>query len=88
MAGSWAITLNEMVKEQLADYLLRTTGKSVGGDTDIFATGMVNSLFALQLVTFIEENFKISIENEDLDLKNFSTLEAMEAFVTRKQVAV
>jgi len=32
---------------------------------DIFSTGFVNSLFAMQLVMFIEKEFNIKVENKD-----------------------
>jgi acyl carrier protein len=51
---------------------------------DIFALGFVNSLFAMQLVLFVEKNFDIKVEREDLELSNFSTVEAITCFVERK----
>ena len=53
-------------------------------DEDIFASRLVNSLFAMQLVLFIEKDFQIKVENEDLDLKNFNTLNSISAFIERK----
>jgi acyl carrier protein len=53
-------------------------------DEDIFASRLVNSLFAMQLVLFIEKEFQIKVENEDLDLKNFNTLNAISGFIGRK----
>jgi methoxymalonate biosynthesis acyl carrier protein len=57
----------------------------IGLSDDIFATGLVNSLFALQLVTFIESHFSLSIEDEDLVPENFNSILAMASFVERKQ---
>jgi len=54
-------------------------------DEDIFALGFVNSLLAMQLVTFVEKEFGITIEDEDLDLANFRTLAAIDALVERKR---
>jgi acyl carrier protein len=54
-------------------------------DEDIFALGFVNSLFAMQLVTFVEKEFEISIENEDLDLDNFRTINALTDLIERKR---
>lgn len=51
---------------------------------DIFTLGFVNSLFAMQLVLFVENEFKISIENEDLDFDNFRTINAIASLVERK----
>ena len=58
--------------------------EDIDPDTDLFETGMVNSLFAMQLVLFIEKQFGIVVDNEDLDVDNFSSLNAVERFVDRK----
>lgn len=57
-------------------------------DEDIFALGFVNSMFAMQLVLFIEQEFQISIDNEDLEFDNFRTINAMTRLVERKTVLV
>ena len=56
-------------------------------DEDIFALGFVNSLLAMQLVNFVEKEFGITVEDEDLDLDNFRTLAAIVALVERKRAA-
>lgn len=53
-------------------------------DVDIFASGLVNSLFAMQLVMFLEKEFKISISNEDIDLNNFRTINAISKLIENK----
>ncbi|MEH1906176.1 MAG: acyl carrier protein [Nostoc sp.] len=53
-------------------------------DEDIFNLGFVNSMFAMQLVLFLEQEFQINIENEDLDFDNFRTINAMASFLDRK----
>jgi methoxymalonate biosynthesis acyl carrier protein len=60
---------------------------NVRDDDDVFAAGFVNSLFALQLVTFLEREFQITIDNEDLELKNFASIRAMGDFIDRKRAA-
>jgi methoxymalonate biosynthesis acyl carrier protein len=56
-------------------------------DEDIFALGFINSLFAMQLVLFVESEFGINVENEDLDLDNFRTLNAIAHFIERKRTS-
>ena len=51
---------------------------------DIFALGFINSLFALQLVAWVEKEFEIQIEDEDLEIENFNTIEAIANLVARK----
>ena len=54
-------------------------------EEDIFALGFVNSLLAMQLVAFVEKEFSIRVEDEDLDLDNFRTIQAISNLVARKQ---
>jgi methoxymalonate biosynthesis acyl carrier protein len=60
------------------------SGNALGDDDDMFATGYVNSMFALQLVQFVEGEFGITVDSDDLDLDNFRTISAIAAFVERK----
>jgi acyl carrier protein len=53
-------------------------------DEDIFALGFVNSLLAMQLVAFVEKDFGIRVEDEDLDLDNFRSINAIAQLVHRK----
>ena len=55
-------------------------------DTDnIFEKGFVDSMFAMQLVSFIENEFDIQLSNEDLDLRNFSSVENIMRFLGKKK---
>ncbi|MEV0201452.1 acyl carrier protein [Nonomuraea sp. NPDC050691] len=50
---------------------------------DIFALGFVNSLFAMELVMFVEKTFGVTIPNEELRIDNFRTATSMSELVTR-----
>ena len=54
---------------------------------DIFALGFVNSLLAMQLVAFVEKEFGIAVADEDLDLDNFRSVDAIAALIARKRGA-
>ena len=56
----------------------------LGDDDNLFESGIVNSLFAIQLLTFIEKTFAIEVGMDDLDIANFKSLNAATAFVVRK----
>ncbi|WP_280189858.1 acyl carrier protein [Delftia sp. PS-11] len=56
----------------------------VAPDVDLFSTGMVNSLFAMQMVLFVEREFGLVVDNEDLDYENFKSINAICEFVNRK----
>jgi acyl carrier protein len=53
-------------------------------DDNLFESGIVNSLFAVQLMTFVEKTFAIEVGMDDLDIENFKSLNATTAFVLKK----
>lgn len=57
-------------------------------DTDIFTGGYVNSLFAMQLIVYLESEFHLTIENDDLNLDNFRSIDALASLVERKKLLV
>jgi len=75
---------NEILQETRA-FLGQFISVEVADDVDVFASGLVNSLFAMQLVLFIESEFAVKVENDDLDYDNFRTLNAIAGFVERKR---
>ncbi len=74
----------DKIKEFLARFL---RNHELKGDEDIFALGFVNSLLAIQLVSFVEKEFGITVEDEDLDLDNFRTVDNIDGLIERKSVA-
>jgi methoxymalonate biosynthesis acyl carrier protein len=76
---------NDVIVDKTRQFLKRYIGsKNIDTNEEIFSTGMVNSLFAMQLILFLEKEFKIKIENEDLDLKNFNSLNSIAKFVVSR----
>lgn len=51
---------------------------------DLFDSGIVDSLFAAELVAFTEQEFDVIVEDEDLDMDNFRSIDALAGFVNRK----
>jgi len=75
----------EKLKETVRDFILRSINVSdLKDDENLFESGIVNSLFAVQLMTFIEKTFVIEVGTEDLDIENFKSLNAMAEFVLQK----
>lgn len=72
-------------KTAIRDFVVETTrATNIADDLDMFAAGIVNSLFAAQLVLFVEKEFRLSLGEEDLEMTNFNTIEAIAALVRRK----
>ncbi|MEN3615164.1 acyl carrier protein [Plantactinospora sp. ZYX-F-223] len=60
-------------------------GYEIADEDDLFALGFVNSLFAMQLVLFVEKEFGLTLGSDDLDFKNFRSVAAMSRLVVRKE---
>lgn len=72
-------------KEKIKGFLSKFIKITEINDTDnIFEKGLVNSLFAMNLVNFIETEFDISIDNMELDLDNFKDINSIVALVEKK----
>jgi len=73
------------IKETVRNFILSSINLSeIKDDDNLFESGIVNSLFTVQLMTFIERTFAIEVGMDDLDMENFKSLNATTAFVLKK----
>lgn len=56
-------------------------GTEINDDTDIFELGVVNSLFAMQLVLFVEDEFSISVDNDILGTDRFNSINSICSYI-------
>jgi methoxymalonate biosynthesis acyl carrier protein len=73
----------EAIGEGLLAFLAERIKAEVAPDDDLFASGLVSSMFAMQLVVHLEESYDIAIIGPELKLDNFRTVHAMTALVLR-----
>ena len=80
------ITADEKgIKETVRSFILSSINiPNLDDDDNLFESGIVNSLFAVQLMTFIEKTFALEVGMDDLDIENFKSLNATTAFVLKK----
>ncbi|MFF9843385.1 acyl carrier protein [Streptomyces sp. NPDC013740] len=71
-----------LIREFLAGHV---HGVEVEDDEDLFASGLVNSLFAVQMVMWVERTYGVAVAGEDLALDNFRSVTAIAEFVARKK---
>lgn len=53
-------------------------------DTDLFETGILDSLRFVELLAVLEESFGMRVSVEELEIDDFRTLNRIAAFVSRK----
>jgi acyl carrier protein len=59
-------------------------GDSLKNDTDFFDTGIIDSTGTLELVSFIEENYNISVLDNELIKENLSSLIKVNEYIKKK----
>ena len=76
----------QSTKETIKSFILDSINiPELDDDDNVFESGIVNSLFAVQLMTFLERSFNIEVTMDDLSMDNFQSVSAASMFVDRKQ---
>jgi methoxymalonate biosynthesis acyl carrier protein len=73
----------EVITGTLQAFLTKRIKTEVVPDQDLFKSGLVSSMFAMELVVHLEETYDIAIVGPELKLDNFRTIEAMTSLVVR-----
>ena len=78
--------LKEKIRKFIEDNLVVFEDEADFTDSDnIFEMGFVNSLFAMKLVNHIETEFDIEVDNEDLEISNFSSVDRIVQYINDKK---
>lgn len=79
--------MTEQEKEKLREFIAeQVNGARIDDDEDLFDSGYVNSLFAVQLVMWIERVLGVPVGRADLDIANFRSISIIATFVENKRV--
>ncbi|HLI69150.1 MAG TPA: acyl carrier protein [Ktedonobacteraceae bacterium] len=72
-------------KARIREFINRSfRNVELADDQDIFELGFINSLFAMQLVLFVEKEFGVHLEDGDLTIDNFRTITAISSLIEQK----
>lgn len=78
--------LKEKIRKFIESNLVVFEDEANFTDSDnIFAMGFVNSLFAMKLVNYIEQEFGITVDNDDLEISNFSSVDRIAEYIEGKK---
>jgi acyl carrier protein len=75
------------ITDSLTNYLqqeLNQTQVALTLHTPLIQAGLVNSLSIFKLILFMEEEFAIKIQPEDITVENFETINALTALLQSK----
>jgi acyl carrier protein len=72
----------------IADFLLgEDDTQEVASDTPLLSSGLIDSVAVEELLRFIEEEYELEFEEEELNAENFETVDRIAVLVERKRRA-
>jgi methoxymalonate biosynthesis acyl carrier protein len=71
------------IEREIAQFVAGRVNEEVPADRDLFTSGLVSSMFAMELVVYLEQTFEIEILGNDLKRDNFRSIQAMTGLVLR-----
>ncbi len=74
----------QAIREFIVENFLFGDGNGLKDDTSFLEDGIVDSTGILELVTFLEEEFSIAVEDEELVPENLDSINNVTNFLERK----
>jgi acyl carrier protein len=76
----------DIIKDFIQNEIIQETlDKPLDENDQLVATGIVDSLGIMSLLSFLEEKFAIQIPSEDLSPENFASVSTIAALVERQK---
>ncbi len=72
------------VKEFIIENFLFGDEEQIELETDFFEKGIIDSTGVIELVSYMEETFEISVDDEELIPENLSSLNNIDVFLKKK----
>jgi acyl carrier protein len=80
-AQDYSIQIREYVAQNL---LFSDNGFNYSDDTSFLDEGIIDSLGVIELVTFVEKRFGISVLDHELVPDNFDSINKLDAYIQNK----
>lgn len=80
-----ADSIGSRIRDFLVARFPSARARPIGDDDQLLANGILDSLGVLDVVAFLEQEFAITIVDDDLLPENFETLRRLTSFVGGRQ---
>ena len=81
--------MNEQISAALSDYIggkiLKQPGRVIRPDEPLLSSGLVDSFSLMDLALFVEDNFGVRIEDTELNVQTFDTLDQLSALIASRR---
>ena len=69
------------IREKIRAFILAAIHiPNLADDDNLFESGIVNSLFAVELMMFLEKTFAVEVTPDDLEIANFQSIRRRRGF--------
>jgi acyl carrier protein len=78
--------IKAILEQFIVNELLMGRGAAdIGPDTSLISSGVLDSLSLIRLINFVEDQFNLVVEDDDVVPDNFETINALGAMISTKQ---
>jgi acyl carrier protein len=79
------MAIEEQIRQYIAENLIFSdNGYQLPDDASLLEEGILDSTGVLELVTFVEEEFGVSVKDEEIVPENFDSVARLAAYIDRK----
>ena len=79
--------IKQDIRQFLSEILHEGRASTLGDDTPLRTSGLLDSMALLRLVGFVEEKFGIEVSAYEAGIENFDRIDDIAAFILRKRSA-
>ncbi|MDS1272467.1 phosphopantetheine-binding protein [Lipingzhangella sp. LS1_29] len=77
---------NDAIKQFIiSEFLPDLTTDQLDDDHDLLADSVIDSIGTLKLISWVENNFDLAVEDTEMNPENFRTVTAISAFITERR---
>ncbi len=80
-----AIDAIERIRSFIVEHIPKARQLNVQNEDELIETGLLDSLGILDVVTYLEEEFALSVSDEELIPENFQSISTMATYVHMKK---
>jgi len=79
------MTINlDALRRHISSEILNDQSLSIEDDQDLLLSGLIDSLHILKLVSYLEQEYDISIPPEDVLIEHFGTLTDIQDYMSKR----
>ncbi len=79
--------IQQRVRQFIGENFYVNDAAALAGDASLIAAGVIDSTGMLEVITFLESEYGISIDDTEMTPDNLETIDRIASFVSKKQSA-